>query len=521
MTQGCLEGDESIEWWERTHSLSMNQIHAEVNTWCSLRHGSICDRRAWHADKASMFSSHTASVLMRWRAHPLAPALALALAAFLTQFDVTSVVVVMPSIGRDLGFGVAGFAWVMDAYSLAFAGLLLGAGALADRHGRRRVLLGGNRLFAIAFLICGVAWNGPSLWVARAVQGGAAAFVITGAIASIAGAYPNPAERARAFALMGVISGIAMALGPTLGGMAAAWLGWRSIFLVNLPICALFALAVPRVVVETHEADNRPVDWLGVFLLTLALGIVIETLLQGGRMPNGLWAGALASAAFGAAFVVQQRRQTRPMLDASLFARLEMIGVSAVLLALSIGYWAMLVYLPLFLRAALYLSAQQVGFAMLAATLPMLVLAPVGSGLLLRWGWGRLFAVGLAIVATGDIALSAVLMSTDAMTRFGVTLLGMGCIGTGAALAHPQLSGAVVALVPPAQAGMASAVTVVLRQAGFAIGIAALGAVLEIDVAADNFTRMFALAAGAALSGSAMAMSLLRKPVSDCLGQTS
>src|SRR5580658_7690827 len=96
MTQGCLEGDESIEWWERTHSLSMNQIHAEVNTWCSLRHGSICDRRAWHADKASMFSSHTASVLMRWRAHPLAPALALALAAFLTQFDVTSVVVVMP-----------------------------------------------------------------------------------------------------------------------------------------------------------------------------------------------------------------------------------------------------------------------------------------------------------------------------------------------------------------------------------------------------------------------------------------
>ena len=308
-----------------------------------------------------------------------------------------------------------------------------------------------------------------------------------------------------------------MALGPTLGGMAAAWLGWRSIFLVNLPICALFAGAVPRVVGETHEADNRPVDWLGVFLLTLALGIAIETLLQRGRLPTGLWVGASASAALGAAFVVQQRRQTRPMLDASLFARLEMIGVGAVLLALSIGYWAMLVYLPLFLRAALYLSAQQAGFAMLAATLPMLVLAPMGSRLLSSWGWRRLFAVGLAIVATGDMALSAAVMSTEAMTRFGVTLLGMGCIGSGAALAHPQLSGAVVALVPPAQAGMASAITVFLRQAGFAIGIAALGAVLETDVAADGFTQLFALAAGTSALGSISAMALLPKPASDRL----
>lgn len=458
-------------------------------------------------------ATHSASA--RWSAHPLAPALALALAAFLTQFDVTAVVVAMPSIGRDLSFGVAGFAWVMDAYSLAFTGVLLGAGALADRHGRRRALLGGNCLFAIASLACGVAWNGPSLWAARAAQGGAAAFVMTGAIASIAGAYPKPTERARAFALMGVVSGVAMALGPTLGGVAAAWLGWRSIFLVNLTVCALFAWAVPRVVGETRDTNGRPVDLPGVLLLTLALGIAIETLLQGDQGPTGISVGALASASLGAAFVVQQRRRPQPMLDASVFARPAMIGIAALLFALSIGYWAVLVYLPLFLRGAFLLSPEQVGFAMLAATLPMLALPSVGSGLLSRWGWRRLFAAGLAIVAAGDVALAGAAMGVGAGTRLGATMFGMGCIGAGAALAHPQLSGAVVALAPPAQAGMASAVTVVLRQAGFAIGIAALGAVLETDVAADGFPRAFALAATASALGSIASMSLLPKPAPD------
>lgn len=138
--------------------------------------------------------------------HALLPAFALAMAAFLTQLDVTAVVVVMPAIGADLGFGLAGFAWVMDAYSLAFTGFLLVAGALADRHGRRRALLGGNILFALASLGCGLAWDGPSLWAARVAQGAGAAFVITGAMASIAGAYPEAAGRVRAFGLMGIVS---------------------------------------------------------------------------------------------------------------------------------------------------------------------------------------------------------------------------------------------------------------------------------------------------------------------------
>jgi EmrB/QacA subfamily drug resistance transporter len=437
------------------------------------------------------------------------PGLALALAVFLNQFDVTAVVVAMPAIGRDLGFGVTGFAWVMDAYSLAFTGTLLASGALADRYGRRRALLVGNILFLAASLACGLAANGPELWAARAAQGVGAAFVITGAIALLASAYPKPEERARAFGLMGVISGVAMALGPTLGGVIAAWFGWRWIFLANIPPCVLIAWAVPRLVDETRDADGRPLDIAGIILLTLALGLTIEALLAGRHAPTHAALGLLAGAVLLGLFVVWQRRQVRPMLDPAVFARRVMVGIAVLLFAVSFGYWAVLVYLPLFLRTSFGWPPELAGLALLAATVPMLVLPPIGGRVVLRWGWRRLFATGLAITAAGDLLLAGSAASPDGATRLGVVLLGMACIGAGAALAHPQLSGAVVALVPPDQAGMASAVTIVARQAGFAIGIAVLGAVLVSDTRAEGFVAPFTLAAVSALAGLCAALLLL------------
>ena len=437
------------------------------------------------------------------------PGLALALAAFLTNFDVTAVVVAMPAIGRDLGFGVTGFAWVMDAYSLAFTATLLASGALADRYGRRRALLLGNILFLAASLACGLAADGPALWTARAVQGAGAAFVITGAIALLASAYPKAQERARAFGFMGVISGIAMALGPTLGGVVSAWFGWRWIFLANIPLCALIAWAVPRLVDETRDAHGRPLDVAGIILLTVALGLTIEALLAGRDAPTYAALGLFVGAVLLGLFVVAQRRQARPMLDPAVFARPAMVGIVILLFAVSFGYWAVLVYLPLFVRASFGWSAELAGLALLAATAPMLVLPPIGGRLVVHWGWRRLFATGLAITAAGDLLLAGSAASPDGATRLGVMLLGMACIGTGAALAHPQLSGAVVALVPPDQAGMASAVTIVARQAGFAIGIAVLGAALVSETRAEGFVPLFTLAAAAALAGLCAALLLL------------
>ena len=429
------------------------------------------------------------------------PALALSFAGFLTQLDVTAVVVALPTIGDDLGFGLASYAWTMDAYSLAFTATLLAAGALADRHGRRRALLVGNVMFAAASLACGLAWDGPSLWAARAAQGFAAAFVITGSIALTASAYPDPADRARAFGLAGIVSGVAMAIGPTLGGAVAAWFGWRWIFLANLPFCLLAALIVPRLVAEERAADARPLDPLGIALLTLALGLAIETLLAG-RTAIHLAAGTGACLILAALFVVQQRRRPQPVLDPALLTQPAMIAVALLLITVSIGYWAVLVYLPLFLTTTFGLSTTKAGVALLAATLPMVVLPPLAGRLATEWGWRALFTCGLSLIAAGDIALAL-------NPTWTMALVGMAVIATGAALVQSQLSGAVVTLAPPALAGMASALTIVMRQGGFALGIALLGAALGSQQAVGDYPRVFLFAAAASGLGTAAALLLL------------
>ena len=429
------------------------------------------------------------------------PALALSFAGFLTQLDVTAVVVAMPMIGADLGFGIAGFAWVMDAFSLAFTATLLACGALADRYGRRRILLIGNALFAVASLGCGLAWDGPSLWAARAAQGFASAFVVTGSIALIASAYPEPADRARAFGLAGIVGGAAMAIGPTLGGAVAAWFGWRWIFLANLPFCLLAAWIVPRLVAEERAAGTRPLDPAGVALLTLALGIAIETLLAG-RTALHAALGVAACLGFAGLFAMQQRRRPQSLLDPALLVQPAMIAVSTLLVTVSVAYWAVLVYLPLFLTTTFGLSTEESGVALLAATLPMVFLPPLAGRLATQWGWRALFTTGLVLIAAGDIALAA--------GPSGLAFVGMAVIAIGAALVQSQLSGAVVTLAPPAQAGMASALTIVMRQGGFAVGIALLGGALGTERDAAAFALLFALAAAAAAVGAAAAWTLLR-----------
>jgi predicted MFS family arabinose efflux permease len=180
-----------------------------------------------------------------------------------------------------------------------------------------------------------------------------------------------------------------MALGPSLGGMISSGLGWRWIFLANLPFCALIALVVPRIVAEMRDDTDRPLDWLGVVVLTLALGLVIDAILEARHSLIRMAIGLAAGAGLVALFAARQRRQPRPMLDPAVFASRPMAGVAALLLAVSAGYWAVLVYLPLFLGTAFGWTARSAGLGLLAATLPMLVIPPFGGRLASRLGWWR------------------------------------------------------------------------------------------------------------------------------------
>ena len=441
--------------------------------------------------------------------HSFLITLALGTSSFLTQFDVTAVVIAMPAIAKDLGFGVAGFVWIIDAYSLAFTGALLAAGALADRFGRRRSMLGGNAVFLLASIGCGIATSGLTIFAARVLQGVGAAFLVTGALALVASAFPSAGQRARAFGVMGVISGVAMALGPTLGSFLASWFGWRWIFFANIPFCVALALAVPRLVAETRDPQGRPLDPVGVALLTTSLGLAIDTLLRhDGSLVTR--AACLAGSVTGAIlFGWRQWRSPRPLLDPRVFATSAMAGVGALLTAIQFGYWAVLVYLPLFLSTGLRVSMEFAGVALLAATLPMLLVPPIGGRLATQQGWKLLFTIAFGIITIGDASLVISALSETPSTRLVATVVGMLTIGIGAALANPQLSGVAIALAPPAQAGMASAIMMIVRQGGFAISIAVLGALLGIanDVAA--FAKPFMLAALVALLGMTAALVLL------------
>lgn len=451
---------------------------------------------------------------IKTKENSMLPALALGMAAFLTQFDVTAVIIAMPAIADELGLSVSGYAWVMDAYSLSFTSALPVSGVLADRYGRRRAILGGNLLFALASLGCGAAPDGPILWAARALQGIAAAFVVTGGIALIANIYQGPKERARAFALLGVMSGIAMALGPTIGGFVASWAGWRWVFFANLPACALVAWALPRLIAEAPKTETRSLDLIGVFLMTAALVAFIEGLLQARSEPVRFIVSLSASTMFAIAFAVQQRRQKQPILDPSVFARAAMFGVAILLFAVSVGYWAVLVYLPLLFVEGMGQSSNWAGVALLAATLPMLIVPPLGGRLVLRLGWRRHFSIGMAMMTVGNVIMTTALLSESDWSR-ALLAAGMAAIGVGAALAHPQLSGAVVALAPPDQAGKASAVTVVMRQAGFAIGIAVLGAALANEAELTSYLPLFVIAAAACIGGLVAALRLLPAATED------
>ncbi len=223
-------------------------------------------------------------------------------------------------------------------------------------------MLWGNIIFAIASFACGLAGSGLVLMVARIVQGVGSALVITSGIALIATTYPAGHSRTRAFSWLGVSSGVAMAFGPTIGGLVASAFGWRWIFLANVPVCLLIAWWVPRLVAETREASPRSLDWVGMALLTAALFTFIEALLHGktSLLPQSL--GLLLSALLLAAFVIQQGRRTLPVLDPTVFLSWPMIGIAMLLSAVSIGYWAVLVFLPLFLGAAYGWTMDQAGF---------------------------------------------------------------------------------------------------------------------------------------------------------------
>ncbi|MGW7101296.1 MFS transporter [Streptomyces sp. NPDC054838] len=410
------------------------------------------------------------------------PLTAVCLGAFMLLVDVTIVTVALPDMAADMHTGFSALQWVMDIYALALAALLLGAGSLADRIGRRRVYLGGLVVFAAASLACGLATGPTALIAFRAVQGlgGAAMFATT--MALLSAAYQGR-DRGIAFGVWGAVNGAAAAAGPIIGGLLTEHFGWRWIFYINLPVCALAVYVTRKAVADSRNPHAKGLDLPGMTAFTAGAGGVTYALIRAGE--TGWTSGAtlgllgLGAAAF-AVFVLVELRTARPMLDLSLFRSGTFVGVMAAALLLSGAAFSYLMYVSLWLQSVEGLSPVGAGLVVVPLSLASFLVSAL-AGRLLHGAPARLtIGGGLALIGAGALLQAWML---DAGDGWPALVPGLLVTGAGVGAAIPSLAATVMGAVAPARAGMAGGALNTARQLGMAFGIAVLGSLFHAGLA--------------------------------------
>jgi EmrB/QacA subfamily drug resistance transporter len=399
----------------------------------------------------------------------------------MTVLDTNVVGIVLPTVARELNASFADIEWVISAYVLCFASLLLPAGSIADRFGRKRVFIVGITLFALSSLACGMAPTAQALYVARALQGVGAAFQLAPALAIIGHAFHGESERARAWAIWGGIMGLTMVVSPLIGGTINAYLGWRWAFDINVPICAVLAIAVLRIVEESRDPTPRTLDFPGIGLFASAMFGFTWALILG---PERGWTSeavvllGLAGAGLFALFAIVERRRAHPMLDLTLFRAWPFVGAIVAMFAYAACAQVMASLLPLFLQNARGESALDAGVGMLPFALAMLFLPMVGRRLGKVLASYQILTLGLFVVGIGNAVMSIAAHSEG----FAVLLAGMALLGSGGGLLNGETQKAIMGTVPRDRAGMASGISTTSRFSGILLGFSGLGAVLAVSV---------------------------------------
>ena len=393
----------------------------------------------------------------------------------LIQLDVTIVNVALPRIGESLQTGIAGLQWVVDAYALVFAALLLTAGFLGDRFGARKVYLSGLALFALASLACGVAPDAEWLVAGRVLQGVGAAAMLPASLTLLNHAAGHDAKlRAKAVGWWTAAGSITIAAGPVVGGLTLAVARGRMIFLVNLPICLIGALLTLRVP-ETERRQGGGFDFLGQILGIVALAALVGAIIEGKPLGVGsprVLALFAAGVAAGIGFVVAESRVASPMLPLKLF-RAPGFAVCVVYgMATNLTYYGIVFVLSLYLQKTLGYSPAQAGLAFLPLTATFFIVNVASGTLVGRWG-SRPPMVGGALV---DAAGFALLLTLGPHAGFAALVVPFVLTPAGMGTGVPAMTTAVLAGVDKALSGVASATLNAARQAGGAMGVALFGA---------------------------------------------
>ncbi len=422
--------------------------------------------------------------------------------------DVTVVYVALPVIQPDLGAGFAEMQWVIDAYTVTLAAALLGAGVLADRYGRVRVFAVGLLLFTICSAICGLAGSAVALNLARGAQGiGAAAMFAE--LAVLANEFRGR-DRGFALGVWGAVTGASLAIGPLVGGLLVDGLGWRSIFLVNLPIGLILTVVTLRAVPESADRNPRPADPVGMALFAVAGLLAVSGLIRGnedGWSSPPILGSLLLAAALAVAFIAWEMRSRAPMLDLNLFRIRPFSGTALVAFSQSVAIYPLLLFLAIYFQDALRMTPTETGLRLLPMTVAIALVAPLSGKLTGRLPLRVPLGLGLLLLGAGLLLMRGV----DAADPWTALLPGMLVGGLAIGMISPALAAAMVSVLPVEESGLSSGINNTFRQLGIAFGIAGLGAIFNyrpgvsgpVEIVAG--LHSVALVAAAAAIGTAIA----------------
>jgi EmrB/QacA subfamily drug resistance transporter len=416
---------------------------------------------------------------------------AVCLGTFMLLLDITIVNVALPDIQRALHSSFSDLQWVVDAYALTLAAFLLTAGSLADMYGRRLLYLIGLAIFTCASVLCGFAVTTLMLQLSRGLQGVGGAIMFAVSLALLADAFRGK-DRGTAFGVWGAVTGLAVAIGPLLGGLLVSGLSWRWIFFVNAPLGIIAAVIALMKVAESRAPYASRPDWAGFALFTVALSSLVYGLIESNErsFSSGLVLGCLAAAAvLLAVFVIVEMRIAHPMFDLKLFRLPTFAGGSVAAFGLSASIFAMLLYLVLYLQDILGYSPLGTGVRVMFLSGAILVTAVPAGQLTSRAPIRLLIGPGLILVGIGLLLMRGL----DAGSTWTHLIPGMIVGGLGVGLVNPPLASTAVGVVQPQQAGMASGINSTFRQVGIATGIALLGTLFANKVKDEVLTRVAAV----------------------------
>ncbi|HCU94029.1 MAG TPA: MFS transporter [Actinobacteria bacterium] len=401
----------------------------------------------------------------------------LCVALLIVNLDSTVLNVALPTLVRDLHATDSQLQWIVDAYVIVFAGLLLVMGSLADRIGRKRVFGAGLVTFAAGSAWAAFSGSVGMLIAARAFMGIGAAMMMPSTLSIITDAFRDPGERQRAIGLWAATSGIGVALGPIVGGLLLAHFWWGSVFLINVPVAAAgLACAIPLVPDSKNPAAKRP-DLAGALLSTSGLGLVLWAIIEA---PAHGWSSALvigaglAGVAVLGLFTVWELRSSHPMLDLSFFRNRRFSGAITSVGLVTFGLIGSLFVLTQFLQFELGYTALQAGLRVIPAAAAIAVIAPLSAYAVRLAGSKLTLAAGLLVIAAGLWQLSTATTGSSYLD----TLPGMILLGVGAGLAMPCATASVMGSLPQEHTGVGSATNGTFLQVGGALGVAVIGSLL-------------------------------------------